>query len=175
MIRRSPRPESNWTVIRNEVIADGRISFKATGILIYILSKPDNWRTSTAQLATVKKEGLDAVRTALTELTIAGYVRTRRYQDERGRWQYETEVFDVARPVEKPVGTVGNVKAPRRDNPHGENADVLTKTQRTKTKTGLASNQKERLHLCGNCSGQGKVIEDNYIVTCSTCHGDGIG
>jgi len=175
MIRRSPRPESNWTVIRNEVIADGRISFKATGILIYILSKPDNWRTSTAQLATVKKEGLDAVRTALTELTIAGYVRTRRYQDERGRWQYETEVFDVARPVENPVGTVDSCPPPHQEKPHGENAPVLVKTQRTKTQRKLASNQIQRIRLCGNCSGQGKVIEDSYIVTCSTCNGDGIG
>ncbi len=37
VIRRAPRPLTNWTMIRNEVIADPELSFKATGVLIYIL------------------------------------------------------------------------------------------------------------------------------------------
>ncbi|NDF40982.1 MAG: hypothetical protein EB132_02400 [Actinobacteria bacterium] len=175
MIRRAPRPSTNWTMIRNEVIADPELSFKATGVLIYILSKPDHWHTSTAHLATVKREGLDAIRTALAELRLAGYVRTRRYQDDRGRWQYDTEVFDTRQPVGKPVGTVDSCPPPQRDYPRGENGPVLVKTERTKTHRKSASNQIQRIRLCGNCSGQGKVIEDSYIVTCSTCNGDGIG
>lgn len=94
MIRRSPRPKTAFTVIQNRVIDDSRLSFKATGVLIYLLSKPDDWRTSTAQLARAKKEGIDAVRSAMTELEKAGYVRRRRFQDSAGRWQFETLVFD---------------------------------------------------------------------------------
>ncbi len=56
MIRRAPRPLTNWTMIRNEVIADPELSFKATGVLIYILSKPDHWHTSTAHLAIIQKQ-----------------------------------------------------------------------------------------------------------------------
>ena len=175
MIRRTPRPETNWTVIRNEVINDDRLSFKATGVLIYILSKPDHWNTSTAQLAKVKKEGLDAIRTALTELRHAGYVRTRRYQDDRGRWQYETDVFDTPQPVNNPVAKSSVCPPPQRNYPREENASVLVKTQQVKTARSLASSKTERRHLCGQCNGQGKTIQDDTIVTCSTCNGDGIG
>ena len=94
MIRRSPRPRTSFTVVQNQIIEDHRLSFKATGVLIYLLSKPDDWRTSTAQLARAKKEGIDAVRTAMSELEKAGYVRRRRYQDSAGRWAFETVVFD---------------------------------------------------------------------------------
>ena len=175
MIRRAPRPSTNWTMIRNEVIADPELSFKATGVLIYILSKPDYWQTSTAHLATVKKEGLDAIRTALTELRHAGYVRTRRYQDDRGRWQYDTEVFDTRQPVGNPVEPVDICPPPQRDYPRGENARVLVKTEQVKTMRKLASSKTVQPRLCAQCNGQGRAIQDDSIITCPTCNGDGIG
>jgi len=176
VIRRTPRPQTNWTVIRNEVIADPKLSFKATGVLIYILSKPDHWNTSTVQLAKVKKEGLDAIRTALTELRHAGYVRTRRYQDERGRWQYETEVFDTPQPVQNRVDNEATCPPPRRDNPREDNAPVLVKTQQVKTMRSLASSKTAKPRLCGHCHGIGKTLSPNDdILTCTTCNGAGIG
>ena len=175
MIRRAPRPSTNWTMIRNEVIADPELSFKATGVLIYILSKPDHWHTSTAHLATVKREGLDAIRTALAELRLAGYVRTRRYQDDRGRWQYDTEVFDTRQPVGKPVESVDSCPPPQRDYPREENASVLVKTQQVKTMRKSATSKTTRPRLCAQCHGQGRTLDDNIITTCTTCNGDGIG
>ena len=172
MIRRTPRPETNWTVIRNEVINDDRLSFKATGVLVYILSKPDHWQTSTAHLATVKKEGLDAIRTAMTELERAGYVKRRRYQDTLGRWKYDIDVYD--NPVQKPVQTVDGCTPPQGDYPHGENADVSVKTEQVKTMKKLASSEIPKPRLCGQCQGQGRTIDDDTIVTCPTCNGDGI-
>jgi len=172
VIRRTPRPETNWTVIRNEVINDDRLSFKATGVLVYILSKPDHWQTSTAHLATVKREGLDAIRTAMTELERAGYVKRRRYQDTLGRWKYDIDVYD--NPVQKPVQTVDGCTSPQGDYPHGENADVLVKTEQVKTMKKLAFSEIPKPRLCGQCQGQGRTIDDDTIVTCPTCNGDGI-
>lgn len=123
-IYRAPRPEANWTVIRNEIIDDHRLSFKATAVLIYILSKPDNWRTSTRHLSTVKKEGIDAVRTAMTELESAGYVQRRRYQDEAGKWCFDTLVYDIPQPVNKGRDKSSPQVKPRGENPYGENPDV---------------------------------------------------
>lgn len=174
MIRRTPRPETNWTVIRNEVICDPRLSFKATGVLIYILSKPDHWHTTTAHLANVKKEGLDAIRTAMTELERAGYVRRRRYQDTMGRWKYDTDVYDT--PVNNPVGTVDDHPQPHRDNPHGDNAPVLVKTEQVKTMRELASSKTRQPRLCGQCHGIGKTVDTNDVIhQCATCAGAGIG
>jgi len=175
MILRAPRPESNWSQVRNEIINDPSLSFKATAVLIYILSKPDHWRTSTAHLATVKREGLDAVRTAMGELTRAGYVRTRRYQDALGRWQFETEVYDIPQPVGNAVHKLFIDGPPHREKPRGENGDVLVKTEKVKTRKGLASSKTTGPHLCGQCQGHGRALENGNPITCPTCNGQGFG
>ena len=166
-IYRAPRPESNWTQIRNGIIDDHRITFKATAVLIYILSKPDNWRTSTRHLSTVKKEGIDAVRTAMSELECAGYVQRRRYQDETGKWCYDTLVYDIPQPVNKPVRNTSPQVTPRGDNPDGDNADVYQE---------LNTKDYERIGLlpqvgdhtpCGQCRDTGwKVVKGLELEKC---------
>lgn len=124
MIIRAQRPKSNFTIIPNEVLNDARLSFKATGVLVYILSKPDGWRTLTTQLATAKKENEHAIRTAMQELEEAGYVHRWRYKDAKGRWKYETHVYDTPRQVvDNPVDNMGKLSPstldyPRLENPH---------------------------------------------------------
>jgi len=167
-IYRAPRPESNWTQIRNGIIEDHRLTFKATAVLIYILSKPDNWRTSTRHLSTVKKEGIDAVRTAMTELECAGYVQRRRYQDESGKWQYDTLVYDIPQPVNKPVRNTSPQVTPREDYPHEENPDVYQE---------LINKDYERIGLvpqvadhtpCGQCRDTGwKIIKGLDLEKCA--------
>ena len=45
MIIRAARPHQNYTVVHNELIEDSQLTWKARGILVYLLSKPDHWRT----------------------------------------------------------------------------------------------------------------------------------
>ena len=166
-IYRAPRPESNWTQIRNGIIDDHRITFKATAVLIYILSKPDNWRTSTRHLSTVKKEGIDAVRTAMSELECAGYVQRRRYQDETGKWCYDTLVYDIPQPVNKPVRNTSPQVTPRGDNPDGDNADVYQELNtKDYERIGLLSQVGDHTP-CGQCRDTGwKVIKGLELEKC---------
>lgn len=83
-----------YSVIRNGVINDHRLSFKARGLLVYILSKPDGWRTNSAHLAQIGPDGRDAVRTGLEELRQAGYLDRTKAQDAAGRWSTTTTVYD---------------------------------------------------------------------------------
>jgi len=101
MIVRSARPHLNYSVVHNELIEDRRLSFKARGILIYLLSKPDHWRTSMAQLASVSPEGIHAVRTGMKELETLGYIKRLRKQNSAGQWSMTTIVFDQPQPVDK--------------------------------------------------------------------------
>jgi hypothetical protein len=103
MIVRSARPHLNYSVVHNALIEDEKLSWKARGILIYLLSKPDHWRTSTAHLASVSPEGIHAVRTGLQELERAGYVKRIRKQNPSGQWTMHTVVFDHPQPVDKGV------------------------------------------------------------------------
>lgn len=101
MIVRSARPEAGYTVVANAVLADHRLTWKARGLLVYLLSKPDHWRTSSARLARESPDGRHAVRTALIELRDAGYLITTRRQDSAGRWATTTTIYDA--PVDNRV------------------------------------------------------------------------
>lgn len=74
MIIRAPRPDGNYTLIRNDVLRDQRLSFRSRGILGYLLSLPNNWHTDSVKIAAEGAEGREAVRTCLTELETVGYV-----------------------------------------------------------------------------------------------------
>ncbi|UVT26256.1 helix-turn-helix domain-containing protein [Rhodococcus pyridinivorans] len=86
-VRRGPRLASNFTILSNAVINDERLSFRARGVLIWLLSKPDDWRTRSDAIAGQSpKEGRDAIRSALRELAELGYLIREKIQNERGQW-----------------------------------------------------------------------------------------
>ena len=94
MIRRAARPTQDFTVLRNDVLRDSRLSYRARGILGAILSRPDNWSIRADQLAREGGEGRDAIRTALNELRQYGYLHTVTYQDDGGRFHTDQVVYD---------------------------------------------------------------------------------
>lgn len=93
-IIRAERPQNKFAIIRNEVLQDDRLSFRARGVLANILSRPDNWRCSAWDLATEGREGRRAILTALTELETYGYLKRVRSQNERGQWVTNSYVYD---------------------------------------------------------------------------------
>lgn len=99
MIVRSTRID-NYTKVGNEIFADDRISFRAKGVLMYLLSKPDSWKVSERQLAAVGDEGVTAIRAALKELERAGYIQRCRRQGANGRFEWESVVFDEPQAVQ---------------------------------------------------------------------------
>lgn len=97
MIIRAPRPPSKYTLIDNKVINDARLSFKARGILIYILSKPDNWVVHTLEIAKAggEKCGRESVLSALRELETVGYLVRTRTRNDKGQWVHIQEIRDT--------------------------------------------------------------------------------
>ena len=100
MIVRGPRPEHSFTVIQNRIIEDRTISYKARGLLVFILSKPDHWRTNMKHLAAQSSEGYYSVQSGMAELERAGYIQRIKLQDTAGRWSTHTIVHD--HPVDNP-------------------------------------------------------------------------
>jgi hypothetical protein len=93
-IQRTPRPQSNFTILSNEILRDNRLSFRARGILASVLSRPDNWRTSADSLANESIEGRGAILTALKELETLGYLERTKYQNELGHWVSDSLIYD---------------------------------------------------------------------------------
>jgi ribulose bisphosphate carboxylase small subunit len=83
-----------YTVVANEAIEDSRLSFKARGILLWLLSKPDGWEVRSDAIAAAGGEGRDAVRSGLTELEKAGYLVRSRERDEKGQWRTVSVIFE---------------------------------------------------------------------------------
>jgi hypothetical protein len=70
------------------------LSFKARGILIWLLDKPDDWVTSAERIESQGIEGREAVRSALKELEAFGYLVRIKYRDQLGVWRTEWTVYE---------------------------------------------------------------------------------
>ena len=117
-IIRSPRLESNFSVMSNAVIRDSRLSYRARGVLLEILSRPDNWRVSGDSLARSGKEGRDAILTALKELRDCGYIRMVKIRKEDGTFETTNYVYDS--PQDVSVGVTPSPEIPTAVQPYPE-------------------------------------------------------
>lgn len=104
IVRRAGRPR-RFTVVDNTTIEDSRLTWEARGMLIYLLSKPDDWSTNREHLAGQAPNGLTVVRRVLAELETCGYLVRHRTRGEDGRIQWEATIY------ESPAQTIGGYPA----------------------------------------------------------------
>lgn len=92
---RVPRRDHPFALIEKATLFDPRLSFRATGLLAWLLSKPDDWRIDIRHLATVKAEGYKAVAAAMRELRRCGYVVRRRVTGPDGQFTWEATIYET--------------------------------------------------------------------------------
>jgi hypothetical protein len=95
VIIHGPKAPASFTVIPNRILRDDHLSYRARGLLAYLLSQPPDWKISSRRLMVATTEGRDAIRTALRELIQVGYLDLVRTQDDAGRWGSEYRVTDT--------------------------------------------------------------------------------
>ena len=67
-----------WSSISNATLEDANLSFKARGLLAYLLSKPDTWTANITELGHASvHDGEKSIRAALAELVEYGYFKRR--------------------------------------------------------------------------------------------------
>lgn len=74
MLIREPRPGDTFALIRRAALADGTLSFKARGILAYLLSLPPGDTTTSDKLSKHGTDGERAVKSGIKELEDHGYL-----------------------------------------------------------------------------------------------------
>ena len=98
-IIRVERIPNRYATMDKRFLEDDRLSFKAKGILAYLLSKPNNWKVVVWDLVKHCKDGKSAVYAGLKELREAGYYEKKPIRNEEGsrivRW--ESTVYEVPR------------------------------------------------------------------------------
>lgn len=114
----------DFCVLPNALLQDKRLSYKARGVLAYLLSKPDNWEVRKQDIIT-PKDGDSTIRAALQELKEAGYVRWVSVRDAKGqvlRWEYH--VYDAPQAGDDPLVDFQQMDSPDVDFPHVEKPHV---------------------------------------------------
>ena len=164
MIVRSKRPEKHYTVLGNDIIRDTRLSWRARGILVYLLSMPENWRTTASWLTSNGQEGRDAVRLALTELETIGYLKRQKHQDDRGRWSTATYVYDCPQNPQE--------LSPPESGFQASVIQALIEEPKKKQLTGHPGPRRKSVEprICGSCDGTGWYPTGKGLDRCS-CRG----
>lgn len=93
-IIRTKHKKHNFSIIDNSGLRDDSLSWKATGMLAFLMTKPDDWLISVENLSRSKRDGKDSTVAALEELKAAGYVYFRRYRI-KGKFESEYLVFET--------------------------------------------------------------------------------
>ncbi|MCK5246577.1 hypothetical protein KAR02_06740, partial [Candidatus Bipolaricaulota bacterium] len=84
-------------VLDKTMLEDPRLSFRAKGLLAYLLAHPNLDLSNRRLLTSVSLEGVDALNTALKELEEAGYFRTMEEVGDDGSLQKIGVVSPVSR------------------------------------------------------------------------------
>lgn len=121
----------NFTVLNNDLIRDSRLSFKARGLLQYMLSMPDDWKFYVSELAKhSSKEGESAIKTGLEELEELGYMRRIQRRESNGKFgAVDWEVLDE--PAFSPEVDYPLAEKPTAEKPLADNRPLL-RTNSTK-------------------------------------------
>ncbi len=136
-----------YFMLNRAAVNDDRLSFKAVGILTYLLSKPDNWTVREEDLAARHTEGTFAVRSGLRELRDAGYMVYTVIRDEHGRLGgTEVHVYETPQKIEKTLENNQNVGNPHLGitEPSETHASVLPRlgSPTPRESTPIVSNEK---------------------------------
>jgi len=146
MIDRAPKNKENpFVQVDQRIALRDDLTGLAKGIMLYALSRPDDWQFTGKEIAKHFVDGRAAIYRAIHELINKGFIRRRRTRDENG--MFRGWAYDICqRPKE--AGTVskskttesrntelgkwkfGNTPQETDENPH--QLDILTEFQKPK-------------------------------------------
>ena len=84
----------NYTIMSNYHLQDKNLSYKAKGLLSFMLSLPEDWDYSINGLVAISKEGVKAIKNILQELQKYGYLVIKKKQNEIGQFEYDYLIYE---------------------------------------------------------------------------------
>jgi hypothetical protein len=147
MISRARKDRENpYVMVSKQAINDTNLSAKAKGLLVYLLSMPDDWNIYEGELIKHFKDGKEGIGTGLKELIDAGYLRRSFERNEKGQFNgIQYEVFETSS-----ISDTGNLplsENPFPGKPLTENPTLLINNS---TNNDLIDKEKDLKPLPGN-------------------------
>jgi hypothetical protein len=121
--------DSPFVIMDQRPLNDVRLSWKAKGLLAYLLSKPHDWEVWVKDLVERSRDGKAAVYSALDELTKWGYVE--RKQQHRPDGTFRSVEYLVR---EQPLSGFPHTEKPHTENRTYTNKDCTNKDSTSKEK-----------------------------------------
>lgn len=108
------KTQGNYTIVSNGILKNQSLSLKDRGLIITLLSLPDNWAFTINGLSKIIPDGKDSIKNSLKHLEKLGYVSKTQNRGEFGK--YGNIVIEVH---ETPILPI--VENPLTENPLTEN------------------------------------------------------
>lgn len=118
--------ERPYAILSKALLEDSRLSFRARGILAYLLAKPDDWEARMCDVENKGAEGREAVRAAFAEARKFGYMKTT-VGNGKGGLAYQHTVYE--RPLETPCPLPVQVRENRQQETVNGNPTTATRRQ----------------------------------------------
>lgn len=102
------KKDAKYFTASNEPFNDKRLSWESRGLMGYLLSKPNNWKTRLIDLKNQGPAKDRKIERMLAELRMRGYMNRIRVKLESGQFDWITDVYES--PSQNPSPTAGIIK-----------------------------------------------------------------
>ena len=126
----------SYTVLSNSLINDARLSWDSLGVLVYLMSKPDDWEISPRQMLNSKDfQGTrrqlsehKLYRKVFAELREAGYLDMTRFGNGKVLWEVYEEPRGQSQNADGAHCAEHSDEKPSDENPRDDDRQDLIKT-----------------------------------------------
>jgi len=136
-----------YFVMHNSSVNDQRLSWKAKGLLAYLVSKPDYWYVNYKDLVSASTDGITSVRSTLRELQKAGYLIKSQLRHDDGKFgYYDIMIFEQPQSFKSFKNSIAphagkrHTVTPSTGNGTLINTDIKTITERKRKTTTTGGN-----------------------------------
>lgn len=138
----------NYTTIDNNILKNKELSLKARGLLVTMLSLPDEWDYTVSGLCTILKDGKTSIQSALKELEKAGYLVRIQTKDSNGKFSSADYTLYEVPLTDKPMTENPSTVNPMTENQPQLNTNKLNtnnkNTNGLNTKYAFNSSEKKK-------------------------------
>lgn len=132
------KESGNFVTVHKHFIYDSNLSAKAKGILLYLLSRPDDWKIYTSEIEKNMSDGQKSINSGVNELIKNKYIHRTQKRNEAGVFKgYEYLVYE--KPTEMPFSENGLSANGFSENGKPENRKGQT-TNNNSTNNDLTNN-----------------------------------
>ena len=126
--------DNPYVMVNKALSANQALSWKAKGIMLYLLSLPDNWQVYESEITTHATDGLRSTRSGIKELISAGYIQRLQKRTEGSKHFAGYEYIVHEKPQANPLKSTVMLK---REN--GKQHTTNTKVNNIKRKSKIHS------------------------------------